>query len=382
MKFLIAGGGICGLTTAIALHQLGQEVAVYEAAAKIKAVGAGISISSNAIRALDSIGLAQEVIAHSQVQKGFQFFTPKGKLINEGDFNSLVEKYGLPAMISFHRADLHSLLIEKLKGKIAFSTNKRIQQVAQQKDTITLSFSDGTTAKGNYLLACDGIHSVIRKQLLPRVTPRYAGYTIWRGLLNNPPKDPKFEKPFKTFGKEGQFGAVLMKKNQLYWFASRKAPFKDPAMKAMTIVGLQKRYGHFHDPIPQILEMSKDEDMLANDAIDLKPLSKFAFDNILLMGDAAHGMTPNLGQGACQAIEDAAVLAQILEKEKDIEKGFRLFEQQRIPRTTKVTNDSWNMGKAAHLDNNLLIGLRNLMMRLTADRTLRKQIDFLNDISF
>ena len=95
MKFLIAGGGICGLTTAIALHQQGQEVAVYEAAEEIKAVGAGISISSNAIRALDSIGLAQEVIAHSQVQKGFQFFTPKGKLINEGDFHALVEKYGL-----------------------------------------------------------------------------------------------------------------------------------------------------------------------------------------------------------------------------------------------------------------------------------------------
>ena len=383
MKFIIAGGGICGLTTAIALYRLGLEVVVYEAATTIKAAGAGISLSSNAIRALQAIDLAEVVIAHSQIQEGFRFFTPKGKLINEGDFNAIVTKYGLPALISFHRADLHQVLLETIKDTIPFYTNKRCQNVEQNKEEeVVLTFTDGTTAKGDYLLACDGIHSAIRKQLLPTVQPRYAGYTIWRGLLPQPPNDPIFSRPFKTFGKEGQFGAVLMKNKQLYWFASRKAPYKDAAMKAMTVDDLKKYYEHFHEPIPQILELSKDKDLIWNDAIDLKPLSQFAFGNILLMGDAAHGMTPNLGQGACQAIEDAAVLAKILKKEQAVEKAFRLFEQERIPRTTRVTNDSWNMGKAAHLENKWMINLRNFFMRITADRTLQKQIDFLNGIDF
>ena len=138
MKFLISGGGICGLTTAIALHQQGLEVVIYEAAKSIKAVGAGLNLSSNAIRALSSIDLAKAVMAKSKAQKGGQFFTPSGKLLNYTDFSPLVEKYGIPGLISIHRAELHRILLAQIKDKIPFYTNKPVSYTHLTLPTILL----------------------------------------------------------------------------------------------------------------------------------------------------------------------------------------------------------------------------------------------------
>ena len=382
MKFLITGGGICGLTTAIALHRQGIEVAIYEAAEKIKAVGAGLNLSSNAIRALAAIGLKEAVLAQSKAQEGGNFFTPEGQLLNYADLRPLVEKFGVPGLISIHRADLHQILLEAIKDKIPFYTSKRGQRVEQNEDGVLLHFVDGTSVKGDYLLACDGIHSAIRKQLLPSVSPDFVGYTVWRGLLTDEAGQISLDMPFKTWGKKGQFGAVPMSKNRIYWFASFKTKYKAPSLKEITITDLKKRFGEYHTPIPQILALSQEENLLANDAEEMPPISNFAFNRILLMGDAAHAMTPNLGQGACQAIEDAAVLGSLLASEKTPEQAFINFEQQRIPRTKRATLDSRNVGKAAHLDNRLLIALRNFYLRRTADKAFQKQVDFLNAIRF
>lgn len=382
MKFLISGGGICGLTTAIALHRQGFEVAIYEAAQTIKAAGAGISLSSNAIRALKSIDLAKQILDNSVAQKSARFYTPNGKILNHTDFQPLVDKFELPGIISFHRADFHQILLEEIKNKIPFYTNKRGQRVEQTKNGITLHFSDGTSATGNYLLACDGIRSAIRQQFLPNVRPVYAGYTIWRGLLTAEEQQIKIEYPFKTWGKKGQFGAVPMTNHRIYWFASFKAKAKDEKLKSIQVRDLQKHFKGYHDPIPQILALSTDENLLWNDAEELPPIPNFAFGRVLLLGDAAHAMTPNLGQGACQAIEDAVVLAMILKKETTPEKAFLQFEKERMPRVREATRISANAGKAAHFNNYFSIALRNLMMPLMAKSAFQKQIDYLNAIAF
>lgn len=382
MKFLIVGGGICGLTTAIALHQQGFEVAIYEAAAEIKAVGAGISLSTNAIRALTSIDLAKEILAASIAQKCAEFYTPKGKILNHTDFQPLVDKFGLPGIISFHRADFHQILLNKIKNKIPFYTNKRGLKVEQKENGVVLHFLDGTSATGDYLLACDGIRSSIRQQLLPTATPIYAGYTIWRGLLTDETQQIKIDFPFKTWGKKGQFGAVPMTNNRIYWFASFKAKPKDEGLKAIQIADLQQLFKEYHDPIPQILALSKDENVLLNDAEELPPLPNFAFNRVLLMGDAAHAMTPNLGQGACQAIEDAVVLARLLKKDITTEQVFMEFEKERMPRVREATRISRNAGKAAHYNNHFSIALRNFFMGLMAKRAFKKQIDYLSAIEF
>ncbi len=382
MKFIISGGGICGLTTAIALHQKGFEVTIYEAAKEIKAVGAGLNLSSNAIRALGAIGLEKAIIAKSKAQIGGQFLTPKGKVLNHTDLQPLVEKFGVPALISIHRADLHQILLDEIKDKVPFYTNKRGESISKNAKGFELHFSDGTSVTGDYLLACDGIHSAIRKQLLPDVSSYYAGYTIWRGLVHHQPGAIKLEFPFKTWGKNGQFGAVPMSNNRMYWYASFKAKAKDPSLRAIKISDLEKRFKDYHAPIPQLLALTKASDVLLNDAEELPNLPNFAFGKILLMGDAAHAMTPNLGQGACQSIEDAVVLAKLLAIESTPEKAFITFEQERIPRTQKAALDSRNVGKAAHLDNSILIALRNFYLRQTSKSAFNKQVAFLNAIEF
>ena len=382
MKFLISGGGICGLTTAIALHQQGFEVAIYEAAKEIKAAGAGISLSSNAIRALTSIDLVKEILAASIAQKSAEFYTPKGKVLNHTDFQPLVDKFGLPGIISFHRADFHQILLDKIKNKIPFYTSKRGQSIEQKENGVVLHFSDGTSATGDYLLACDGIRSAIRQQFLPTATPIYAGYTIWRGLLIDETQQIKINFPFKTWGKKGQFGAVPMTNNRIYWFASFKAKAKDESLKYIRIADLQKHFKKYHDPIPQILALSKAENLLLNDAEELPPIQNFAFNRVLLMGDAAHAMTPNLGQGACQAIEDAVVLARLLKKEITPEQAFIQFEKERMPRVREATRISRNAGKTAHFDNFFSIALRNFFMGLMAKRAFERQIDYLSAIEF
>ncbi len=382
MKFIISGGGICGLTTAIALHQKGFDVTVYEATKEIKAVGAGLNLSSNAVRALAAIGLEKAVLAKSKAQIGGQFLTPKGKVLNYTDLRPLVEQFGVPGLISIHRADLHQILLAAIKDKIPFYTNKRGERIAQNESGIRLHFSDGTSVEGDYLLACDGIHSVIRKQLLPKIAPYYAGYTIWRGLLTHEPGEVNLTLPFKTWGKNGQFGAVPMSNNRIYWYASFKGKSKDPSLRDIRISDLAKRFKEYHTPIPQLLALTKEADLLLNDAEELPDLSNFAFERVLLMGDAAHAMTPNLGQGACQSIEDAVILAKLLATESTPEKAFIAFEQQRIPRTQKAALDSRNVGKAAHLDNSILITLRNFYLRRTSKSAFNKQVAFLNAIEF
>ena len=382
MKFLIAGGGICGLTTAIALHQQGIEVAVYEAAETIKAVGAGLNLSSNAIQALVVIGLKDAVLAQSRVQNGGHLYTSAGKLLNYTDLSPLVKKFGVPGLISIHRVDLHQILYEAVKDNIQFYTNKKAQDVEQLENGVRIHFTDNTSAEGDYLLACDGIHSAIRKKLLPTIDPQHAGYTIWRGLFTDDSKQIPLEAPFKTWGKNGQFGAVPMIDNRTYWYASYKTKHKDPIQKEIRIVDLKKRFAEYHSPIPKMLELSEDKDLLSNDAEEIVDISNFAFGKILLMGDAAHAMTPNLGQGACQAIEDAVVLAKLLTSEASPEKAFLAYEQQRMPRTKRAALDSRKVGNAAHLDKSIPIALRNFYLSNMAKGAFKKQVEFLTAVQF
>jgi 2-polyprenyl-6-methoxyphenol hydroxylase-like FAD-dependent oxidoreductase len=144
---------------------------------------------------------------------------------------------------------------------------------------------------------------------------------------------------------------------------------------------LLKHFGQFHSPIPEIIRHTKDDQLIWNDIIDIKPLKQFAFGNIVLMGDAAHATTPNMGQGACMAIEDAAILANVLATSESVESAFFAFEQRRIKRTTSIVNRSWQLGRIAQWENPMLIGIRNSLLRLTPPSVAEKQAKFLIDVN-
>ncbi len=156
----------------------------------------------------------------------------------------------------------------------------------------------------------------------------------------------------------------------------------DADMSRYTVADLQRHFGDYHAPIAQILAKTRDEDLLWNDIIDLKPLKNFAFTNIVLIGDAAHATTPNMGQGACQAIEDAVVLADELAKNINPEAAFRAFEQRRLKRTHYIVNNSRILGSIAQISHPLLAAARNSLFRMLPESVNERQMKTLFEVDF
>jgi 2-polyprenyl-6-methoxyphenol hydroxylase-like FAD-dependent oxidoreductase len=378
MTIGIIGGGIGGLTTAIALHQLHFKVEVFEAAPAFAPVGAGLVLAANAIKGFQKLGIAQDIIARGQCLDGFHIFDDKGTLINRTDSRAMSAKYGLDNFV-IHRASLHEALLTHLTH-VPLHVNKRVIKADNTGKGVILSFQDGTTRQLDFVIVADGINSAVRQQLLPASTPRYAGYTCWRAVIENPGLTAHYAS--ETWGPVGRVGWTPLQDNKIYWFACINAPQNDPAMKAMTIEGLRAHFKNYHAPIPELFGATTPEQLLWHDLYDLAPLKTYAFDNLLLLGDAAHATTPNMGQGACQAVEDAAVLADELQKDQDIHLAAKRFEKRRLARTHWITNQSRLLGNVAQSANPLFIKARNFALRhipkVINDRQLEKvySVDF------
>lgn len=378
MKIGILGAGIAGLTTAIALHKIGLESIVLEAAEVIKPVGAGLGLGANAIKAFKKLGIAQEVMEAGQLLSAFRINDRHGKVITHTNSVLTSQKYG-PDNFVIHRAALHEVLLSHVPSD-RIHLNKKGVRFEYVDDRIKVYFSDQTTELFDYLIVADGIHSSIRQQLLPGSKPRYAGYTCWRAVIDY--SDYKVLEAFETWGINGRFGAVPLPGNSVYWFACVNASANDPKMKAITPADLALIFKNYHAPIPNLLAQTPVANLIWSDISDLVPLKKYAFENVLLIGDAAHATTPNLGQGACQAIEDAVILANEIVAQSDIPKAFTAFEAKRVPRTHFIINQSRLLGRVAQADNRLSAALRNFLLRALPDSFNEKQLEKLYKVEF
>jgi 2-polyprenyl-6-methoxyphenol hydroxylase-like FAD-dependent oxidoreductase len=374
----IVGGGIAGLTTAIALNKAGFFTTIFEAAPEVKAVGAGLALAANAMKAFQKIGIAEDVIAEGRILPAFLLLDQQGKQLAKTNSEVLSKKYGVDNFI-IHRADLHRVLLSKLDPTTVHS-NKRIVDIVTQGEKTILTFQDGSTHETEVLVAADGIHSPIRKKLLPKSKERYAGYTCWRAIIDN--TKLQITESSETWGSKGRFGIVPLAHNKIYWFACINAKAQDEKMKAFRVADLLEHFKDFHAPIPQILQETKDEHLLWNDINDLQPIHQLAFGNIVLIGDAGHATTPNMGQGACQAIEDAIVLADELSKTNDVVAAFKAFENRRIQRVHRIVNTSWTFGKIAHIENPWLISARNFLFRHIPASINEKQVQVVYEVDF
>lgn len=368
----IIGAGIAGLTSAIALQKIGIETEIFEAAPSILPLGAGLALGSNAMNGLNQLGLAEEVIHKGKLLASFTISDQKGRLIIKKESEEINSKYGL-GNFAIHRADLHQVLLSKINPKL-IHTGKRALATIQQGTRVKVSFQDGSEHITGYLIVADGIHSAIRKHLLPATQPSYAGYTCWRAIIDQ--ADFNLKDACETWGSPGRFGFVPLANHQVYWFACINAPKESERMKKFKIADLQHFFRDFHEPIPQLLKCTKDENLIWNDILDLKPLHQYAFDKIVLIGDAAHATTPNLGQGACQAIEDAVILANEMQRCSNYEAAFKIFEQRRLERTHYIIRTSRLLGKVAQIENRFLAGFRNFFFKnlpsTMNDRQLQK----------
>ncbi|MEO6357975.1 MAG: FAD-dependent monooxygenase [Ferruginibacter sp.] len=357
-RITIIGGGIAGLATAIALQNIGLEAMIFEAAPEIKEVGAGLGLGANAIKALKLLGIQEEIIEAGQFLSSFTIYNQQGKIITKTDSVSVSKKYGLDNF-TIHRAVLQQLLLSKI-NPACIQTNKRVEKVVQQQDNTVIHFTDGSIYETDYLVAAEGIHSIVRRQFLPASRIRYAGYTCWRAVIDN--TTLQLNECSETWGTKGRFGIVPLKNNQIYWFACINAAANDERIKKYTVSDLIENFKDYHKPVSAILQQTKNDNMIQGDIVDLKPVNQYAFNNILLIGDAAHATTPNLGQGACQAIEDALILGDEIKKASDIKQAFLQFEKRRLKRTHWIINTSQRIGKMAQVENSLLIRARDFVL--------------------
>ena len=377
MKISILGAGIAGLSTATVLEKLGFEYSIYESTKSMEPVGAGLGLGANAIKALKHLGIADEVIAKGEELESFDILDQKGRLITKTDTQRLNQQFGLNNF-TIHRARLHEVLLKHIDAQ-KLHLNKRCISMKSHGNGLELYFDDESTHTADFLIVADGIHSNIRRQLIPNSEPRFAGYTCWRGVLNYPTEGLASS---ETWGKEGRFGIVPLDNDLLYWFACVNAKQNDQMLKAYGAKEISERFESFHHPIPSIIAATQNHEIIWGDIFDLKPLPKYAFDKALLIGDAAHATTPNMGQGACQALEDAAWLKTLLSNAQDLEEVFRRFEQIRLKRTHWITQQSRSIGKLAQLSNPFLVGLRNGLFRLIPERVNEKQLKRLYNVSF
>lgn len=355
----IIGAGIAGLTTAIALRQRGWGVQVLEAAPEVRTAGAGLSLASNAIQALGHLGLSEHVINAGQIIRRLDIHDHRGSAM------SSVDTSFLPApIVAIHRTALHQILQDALPSETIL-TNQRITSLDDLSSDVGRGAPDVT-------IIADGIHSLIRSRIIPNSAPRYAGYTCWRGVVTMP--DLNMEHAVETWGRNGRFGILPIGDQRYYWFACVNAPQNDPAMRNATIPDLMRIFSSYASPIPEILHATPQDAVLWNDICDIDTPQRWVYDRTVFIGDAAHATTPNLGQGACQAIEDAVILAHELDRGPNIDQALSRFEHQRIPRVTSIVKRSRRLGAIAQSQSMITAGIRDLVVRMTSERTTQKQM--------
>ena len=371
----ITGGGIAGLTTAIALNRVGIQTTLFEAKREIKPVGAGLGLGANAMKAFDALGLGFELRNIGRYLKYFVIYDHCGRKIISTGFNNRIA-----GNFTIHRAQLHDFLLSHINSGTTIELGKKLVDTAVLSNCVKLFFSDGSTHITNYLIIADGIHSPIRQKLFPGAVPRYAGYACWRAVISK--GGLNISETSETWGPKGRFGIVPLANSRTYWFACINYPQNDERAKNTSIRDLRENFRDYRSPIPEILEQSENVNLIRNDIIDLEPLESFSSGRIVLVGDAAHATTPNMGQGACQAIEDAVVLAECMDAQPDFEKAFKMFEERRLKRTRWITTSSRKIGRIAQIENPFLIHVRNALMRCTPSFVGESQQKKLESVNF
>jgi 2-polyprenyl-6-methoxyphenol hydroxylase-like FAD-dependent oxidoreductase len=344
-RALIAGGGLGGLTAAVALHQQGWQVCVFEQAETLEPVGAGISLWPNALRALDTIGVGEPARTHATLSGPSGIRVPDGRWLSRSDLGAAVRQRFDDPLVLLHRAELAELLVQQLPfGAVQASTRVLGVHVGADADSApaTLIHQYGET-EAELVVAADGIRSVLRTFLYPQYPgPSYAGYTAWRMVV---PAPPGVTTGFETWGTDGRRFAVLpLSEGRLYCYATCTAEpgttFEDEPAE------LARLFGDWHEPIPQLIADLEPEQVLHQDVEELAtPLPSFDRGRVAMIGDAAHAMTPDLGQGGGMAIEDAVVLAQLLGEDQPVVPALHEYTRQRLPRTTMVARRSRRAGR-------------------------------------
>jgi 2-polyprenyl-6-methoxyphenol hydroxylase-like FAD-dependent oxidoreductase len=368
-RVLIAGGGIGGIATALALQQQGIDSVVFERADQLRDGGAGLHIWTNGMLALAHLGVADQITKIAPAQSECHFATSTGKPIGMYPVGEFIQRYGQPT-VAIGRSDLHNILRSELTAPVI--TGAEATGYTQHTNGVTLHLADGTSQDGDLLIGADGIRSAIRTQLLGPTPPDYTGYIAWRGHATmNPQQFPPGT--FRAlFGPGTRFTYYDIAPGTVHWMSVADGPagHRDHGTPQQTLDMLRTRHAGWTDPVQHILDATDPHSILRGDVFDRKPDPVWGHGRVTLLGDAAHAMSFNIGQGACQAIEDALVLAaHLTTPNTTIPAALRAYETERQERTRPMQLLAHRIGVMGSLQNPAAVWIRDRILRLVWNRT-------------
>ena len=372
-QFIIVGGGIGGLAMANCLQSQGLDFDLYEQAAQLTEVGAGIGMSKSALDILEKIGVSEIV---KQSGSFIKYACIKDKNLD------LIREIPVELdSICIHRARLIEILGQNISSKNVH-LNKRVKSIDEQAEFVNVYFSDGTTVQGQSLIVADGINSVIRKKYFPLIKIRYANQVIWRGITKLKLPEYYNNRFVEVWSDSKRFLFVPMDHEYVFWLAvkSGKPGGKDdPGTIKNDIL---KDFSNFNKVVKDLIVNS--DNFIRNDIADLDNSKRTWFKGrVVFVGDAIHATTPNLAQGACQAIEDAYTLSKCLKVNfTDLSKAFSIYQGLREDKAMFVVNTSWKIGKMAHTNNSFLQYCYKKFWQLAPAGLFKKQEQKINDLSY
>ncbi|GAA1436848.1 FAD-dependent monooxygenase [Microlunatus lacustris] len=368
MRAVVVGAGIGGLAAAVGLQQAGTEVLVLERAVDLRPVGAGLSIFSNGLTALDALGLGADLRARAAAPSGI---LRAGQRRPDGRWLTTVPADALRDLRVVHRAALQELLLGALApGTVWYGVE--VRTVSGEAGNVVVD----TTASGPgavdgpvaVVVAADGLRSRVRASWPHDPGLRYAGYTAWRGVTADPVDLDGGAG--ETWGRGLRFGVAPLGDGRVYWFAVASVPAggRTPDEHAE----VRRLFGRWHAPVPALLEATDPAAVLRHDVHDLAhPLRTFRRGGCVLLGDAAHAMTPDLGQGGNLALEDGVTLARLLgaqarEEQPDptaLDAALARYDRLRRRRTRPVARQARALGRMGQVADPVAAALRDAVLR-------------------
>lgn len=369
MKAVIAGGGIGGLATAAGLYKRGWDVTVLEQTPEFSVVGAAISLWDNAFRALDTLGVE---LGDDRLGAAGGIRDYRGGWLARMDRGPATEHTARSVIV--HRHDLRTALLSKVPESCQMA-GVRVLGVRKEGDRAVVEH-DGGEIDADLVIGADGVHSAVRQSLWPRaLQPKYAGHTAWRLVMPRPSSlvDAGATMWAEVWGPNAVFGLFPVGRDRVYCYGTAAVP---PGTKApdSELAEMRRRFSDWCEPIPAILAAATEDVVLRNDIYMLPPLETYVHGPVALLGDAAHAMVPYLGQGGCQALEDAAVLCLAVETQTDLATALRRYDELRRPRTQMIVKKSWSSGKVGHLSWAPARAVRNALLRALPTSLLVKEM--------
>lgn len=361
-KIAIIGGGIAGLTFARCISD-DYETHIFEKKQEFGEVGAAISVFPNALCVMDEIGLLDKILNTSGKFENVYLKTDKGNILSKS-----TPKSDYP-VICIHRADLHKILLTDINAHLHIDSAVK-QLTNLDNGQVEIIFENGKSSVFDAVIGADGIHSIVRKNIINDGDPIFRGYNIWRGVVKT---DFDIGYASETYGKGKRVGIVPIKDGVYGWWATYNEGFLKDDEPEGTKQKLKRLFGNWHYPIPELIENT--ENILKNSLSDRIPHKGWTKGNITLIGDAAHPTTPNLGQGGCMAIEGAYLLAKCINKYGLSSKAYEIYEKYQFPRSKEIISESLKLGKMGQITNPILITLRNFFFKIIPSSVAMKMID-------